>query len=86
MGCEHERIHLETSSVLFRQLPIDQVKSVEMWSHCTQFRDRPDQVPGNVFLDVPGGAVVAGKSEQRQETYGWDNEYGSFATLSFARN
>ncbi|HIP60128.1 MAG TPA: SAM-dependent methyltransferase, partial [Campylobacterales bacterium] len=28
MGCEHERIHVETSSVLIRQLPIELVKKM----------------------------------------------------------
>ena len=28
MGIEHQRIHLETSSVLIRQLPLDQVRQL----------------------------------------------------------
>jgi 5-histidylcysteine sulfoxide synthase/putative 4-mercaptohistidine N1-methyltranferase len=85
MGCEHERIHLETSSVLFRQLPSDQVKAVPMWSACTQFRACAEDVPENELLPVPEGDVVAGKTEENQESYGWDNEYGSFSahTSSF---
>lgn len=31
MGMEHERIHLETSSVLIRQLPVDLVTKPEGW-------------------------------------------------------
>ena len=31
MGMEHERIHLETSSVLIRQLPVDMVAKPEGW-------------------------------------------------------
>ena len=31
MGMEHERIHIETSSVLIRQLPIDLVQKPEGW-------------------------------------------------------
>ena len=31
MGMEHERIHLETSSVLIRQLPVDMVTVPEGW-------------------------------------------------------
>ena len=31
MGIEHERIHIETSSVLIRQLPVDMVTKPEAW-------------------------------------------------------
>ena len=31
MGMEHERIHLETSSVLIRQLPVDMLTKPEGW-------------------------------------------------------
>jgi hypothetical protein len=31
MGMEHERIHLETSSVLIRQLPVDMVIKPDDW-------------------------------------------------------
>ena len=34
MGIEHERIHLETSSVLIRQLPISKVKPNADWPRC----------------------------------------------------
>lgn len=74
MGCEHERIHLETSSVLFRQLPIDQVKAVPMWDHCKQFRSKQDEVPANAFLTVPTGKVVAGNSQTTQQYYGQGTE------------
>lgn len=33
MGIEHERIHLETSSVLIRQMPISMVKKPEIWNY-----------------------------------------------------
>ena len=38
MGIEHERIHLETSSVLIRQLPIDQVRQLPFWEICPDAR------------------------------------------------
>ncbi|KAM3570186.1 hypothetical protein VYU27_007749 [Nannochloropsis oceanica] len=31
MGCEHERIHLETSSVLFRELPLSRLAPPAQW-------------------------------------------------------
>ncbi|WP_224984033.1 5-histidylcysteine sulfoxide synthase [Geomonas agri] len=71
MGIEHERIHLETSSVLIRQLPIDRVRRHEFWEIC---RDS-GAAPENELVPVPGGQVVLGK-EEGHPLYGWDNEYG----------
>jgi len=33
MGIEHERVHLETSSVLIRQLPVAMVTTPPGWSY-----------------------------------------------------
>ena len=74
MGIEHERIHLETSSVLIRQLPLDWVRSQSYWPSCPQARHRLSEVPDNSLLPVAGGQITLGK---RDATYGWDNEYGS---------
>ena len=71
MGIEHERIHLETSSVLIRQLPIEFVKPMADWKVCRDFSDAPK----NELLEVSGGKVVLGKSKD-DDFYGWDNEYG----------
>ncbi|HEX9078290.1 MAG TPA: 5-histidylcysteine sulfoxide synthase, partial [Desulfuromonadaceae bacterium] len=71
MGIEHERIHLETSSVLIRQLPIDQVLQLPQWEIC---RDAGEP-PANHLLPVSGGRVVLGKPLDHP-LYGWDNEYG----------
>ena len=38
MGIEHARIHLETSSVLIRQLPLDHVRSHPLWEICRRIR------------------------------------------------
>lgn len=73
MGIEHERIHLETSSVLIRQLPLAWVQPQPYWPACTEARHRIDEVPANSLLPVAGGQVRLGK---RDATYGWDNEYG----------
>lgn len=72
MGIEHERIHLETSSVLIRQLPIDKVQPQADWPHCPDAGDAPE----NELVDVAGGRVQLGKDRQHP-LYGWDNEYGS---------
>ncbi|MBP1613191.1 MAG: hypothetical protein H6Q13_639 [Bacteroidetes bacterium] len=72
MGIEHERIHLETSSVLIRQLPLDKVVSGRFGKICEERGD----APANVFLPVPGAEVKLGKPMDHP-LYGWDNEYGS---------
>jgi 5-histidylcysteine sulfoxide synthase/putative 4-mercaptohistidine N1-methyltranferase len=71
MGIEHERIHLETSSVLIRQLPIDQVVKHPFWEMCRTWGDAPE----NELIEVPGGEVTLGKKRDHA-LYGWDNEYG----------
>ncbi len=71
MGIEHERIHLETSSVLIRQLPIDHVVQLPFWDICND----AGEPPANELLPVPGGRVVLGKPKEHP-LYGWDNEYG----------
>jgi 5-histidylcysteine sulfoxide synthase/putative 4-mercaptohistidine N1-methyltranferase len=71
MGIEHARIHLETSSVLIRQLPLELLRPHQEWPVC----DRTGEAPANELLDVPGGAVVLGK-DRDHPLYGWDNEYG----------
>lgn len=72
MGIEHERIHLETSSVLIRQLPIDQVVQLPFWDICLEAGEPPQ----NELVPVPGGIVTLGKARDHA-LYGWDNEYGS---------
>lgn len=74
MGIEHERIHLETSSVLIRQLPLEWVRPQPQWPVCPQARHLRHDVPRNSLVSMPGGHVVQGKTD---DTYGWDNEYGT---------
>jgi len=71
MGIEHERIHLETSSVLIRQLPIENVVKHDFWKIC----DKRGDAPQNELLPVAGGEINLGKSRDNG-LYGWDNEYG----------
>lgn len=71
MGIEHERIHLETSSVLIRQLPLDEVVSGNFGEICPVRA----KAPANEFLPVSGAEMVLGKSLDAN-FYGWDNEYG----------
>ncbi|MDX1302251.1 5-histidylcysteine sulfoxide synthase [Photobacterium sp.] len=80
MGIEHERIHLETSSVIIRQLPLDDVSPHPEWAACT---DSSEAKP-NHLLPVAGKSITLGKKPDNH-TYGWDNEYGeqSFTVEDF---
>ena len=71
MGIEHERIHLETSSVLIRQHAIQYVKPHPAWQAC----QATGAAPQNQLVKIPAGDVVLGK-DRSASTYGWDNEYG----------
>ncbi len=71
MGIEHERIHIETSSVLIRHLPLELVRDRPLFAIC----EKSGTPPTNELLDVPGGRVVLGK-DRDHPFYGWDNEYG----------
>ena len=72
MGIEHENIHLETSSVLIRQLPLASVVSRPLWESSITAKDAPQ----NSLIDVPQGEITLGKS-QEDDFFGWDNEYGT---------
>jgi 5-histidylcysteine sulfoxide synthase/putative 4-mercaptohistidine N1-methyltranferase len=79
MGIEHERIHLETSSVIMRMMPLEDLRTGadlspeerSLWQSCAA-AGRP---PANEWLPVAGRTIRLGKPET-DRTYGWDNEYG----------
>jgi 5-histidylcysteine sulfoxide synthase/putative 4-mercaptohistidine N1-methyltranferase len=75
MGIEHHRIHLETSSVLIRQLPLDKVRQLDFWNICPESGTAPE----NELIKVKGGSLKLGKSKDNP-LYGWDNEYGVYET------
>jgi len=77
MGIEHERIHLETSSVLIRQLPIDTVLPSPIFPICPE---QDPKTPDNSLLTVTAGEVVI-NNQDPAEFYGWDNEYGQHHTF-----
>lgn len=74
MGIEHERIHLETSSVLIRQHDLRYVKRHPAWPHCPV----SGTAPKNDLIEIAAGEIVLGK-ERDALHYGWDNEYGRHA-------
>lgn len=76
MGIEHERIHLETSSVLIRQLPIKFVSEKADWQG---FVDFEYDAPVNSMVKVTSGTVRQGRGDN-WDTYGWDNESGERIT------
>ena len=71
MGVEHERIHLETSSVIMRMLPLEQLTPSSQWASCKDVGEAPE----NELLSIAGSAVSLGKPDDA-DSYGWDNEYG----------
>ena len=71
MGIEHERIHLETSTVLHRQLPIQMIKDNGFFPRC----DETSGLVKNEMIAIEGGLIKLGKDKEHH-LYGWDNEYG----------
>ena len=71
MGIEHSRIHVETSSVIIRRLPLDLVRQLPLWEICRE----SGEAPQNALLPVVGGKVSLGK-DKTHPLYGWDNEFG----------
>jgi len=71
MGCEHERIHIETSSVIMRMLPLQYLTPNDSWPTCSDSANSPE----NELLPIKGKLVEFGKPSS-DDTFGWDNEYG----------
>ncbi|NVJ52539.1 MAG: 5-histidylcysteine sulfoxide synthase [Campylobacteraceae bacterium] len=72
MGIEHENIHIETSSVLLRELNLKYLKEEELFTYCNEFSD---SFPKNELLDVKAGEVILEKDYDNPVFYGWDNEF-----------
>ncbi len=73
MGIEHERIHIETSSVLHRQMSIALIQNHDDFPLCPISGDIPD----NTMVPIGGTTITLGKESSDHGLYGWDNEYGS---------
>ena len=76
MICEHERIHLETSTTLIRELPLECVRRPDHWplDHASAWAEGED-APVELRR-VAAGTVTLGKP-RTHGSYSWDNEYGS---------
>jgi len=84
MGVEHEHIHFETSSVLFRETSLNLMQVPDAWpklhpsvnrsAGATKPRDGVD-FPKNELIPVQGEVVLLGKPDDFP-SHGWDNEYG----------
>ena len=72
MGIEHERIHLETSSVLIRQQSLDCLRTDPAWEPCRE----TGEPPANPLVPVAAGSIRLDKDQATAPHYGWDNEYG----------
>lgn len=73
MGCEHERIHIETSSVLHRQMPLELIQNHDDFPLCPLRGDSFE----NSMVAIEGKTVTLGKGTEDHDLYGWDNEYGT---------
>ena len=67
MGIEHENIHIETSSVLLRELDIKFLKEEEIF---TYVNEGSEQYPKNDLIRVKGSTVVLEKDRQNPIYYG----------------
>ncbi|RXK06115.1 5-histidylcysteine sulfoxide synthase [Halarcobacter bivalviorum] len=72
MGIEHENIHIETSSVLLRELNIKYLNEREDFNYCNEFSNT---FPTNELVEVKGGEVILEKDYDKPIFYGWDNEF-----------
>jgi len=77
MGIEHERLHLETSSPIIRNLPLKMVQPVASLPECPQKCLNINNIPKNEMVTVEAWkGEWKNKSTDHPEVYGWDNEFG----------
>lgn len=72
MGIEHENIHIETSSVLLRELDLEYLSSKALF---TYNNEASSTYPKNELIKVLGSTVVLQKDREDPKAYGWDNEF-----------
>ena len=87
LGIEHERIHIETSSVLITELPLKHLQKPYFFppyhgsipEESAKMPVAGKDFPKNEMIAVPEMEVHLGKDQKKVPSYGWDNEYGSKA-------
>jgi 5-histidylcysteine sulfoxide synthase/putative 4-mercaptohistidine N1-methyltranferase len=87
LGFEHERIHLETSSVLFRETPYHLVQAPVNWppTHPSAYRMHSPTSHPTVDVHYPSNPMIPVETNEISvdlgkpadfPSFGWDNEYG----------
>lgn len=77
MGIEHTNIHIETSSVLLRELDIEFLKQEEIFPYSNE---GSSIYPVNELISVKAGEVLLQKDRANPKEYGWDNEFSFHRT------
>ncbi|PZU92311.1 MAG: 5-histidylcysteine sulfoxide synthase [Pseudanabaena sp.] len=78
MAIEHQYIHIETSSMLLRQIPVEKLLRPRGWQYAPINKAEDAKLPlssKNAMVEVLGGIVKLGKPLD-SSIYGWDVEYG----------
>jgi len=73
MGIEHERIHIETSLVLHRQMPLEFIKDNEDFI----IVESSHKTIKNEMITIPSTHIKLGVDDTHH-LYSWDNEYGNY--------
>jgi 5-histidylcysteine sulfoxide synthase len=79
LGIEHERIHFETTFLLFRQLNLKFLKKPELWKYAEY---STENFPENEFIEINKPQLVKLGKPQDFPTFGWDNEYGDITLVT----
>ncbi len=74
MAFEHEKVHLETSSVLIRELPLKYLSKPSQWPSSEISKEIKNSSEMG-FVSLEKGLCKIGKPNDFP-TFGWDNEYG----------
>ncbi len=72
MGIEHENIHIETTSVLLRELNIKYLIEDEIFIYNNE---ASQEYPQNKLISVEAGEVILEKDYDNPIFYAWDNEF-----------
>lgn len=73
LGIEHERIHLETSAVIIRQVPLNFIREIPEFAQCQYRQTKLENAPGNSMVEVGAWKADWDRKKENAKTYGWDN-------------